>query len=273
MKNCFRGKDYRKASRRPECRRRGFVRFGLAAILLMTLTGGCMMAGNYHSAKTLGKGESSFGMTFGINRMSNDNDHVIVPNVIPEFAFHVGLAKNWEIGGRVAPGALGIELDTKYRFLQKGDLHLAVVPAVAYQALFEGYGLTFRLPVVLSYDFIDNFGFNAAVFGGLSAYESDEGDDEEFFQYIEGEILSYGVSLGPELRGSVFFVRPEVEFVRYESSLKHADNLNGESWEPVNSVNVLVHFGWIFGREKQQLERVEEKLDKALEKNVNPEQK
>jgi len=225
---------------------------------------GCLMAGNYQSAKTLEPRESSFGMTFSLNEISISDHRYTVPNVIPELAYHIGVAKNWEVGGRVAIGSLGFEMDTKYRFLHQGGLHLAVAPAVAYQAFFDIRGVSVRLPVILSYDVTDNFGVNASVLGGFSGYDANRKDDydndNDYAGYYDGQTFFYGASLGPEFRGSVFFARPAVEFIRYQSNLE-SDN----GWKPFNSINFLVHFGWIFGREKQQLDRIEEKLDQSLE--------
>lgn len=225
---------------------------------------GCLMAGNYHSAKTLEPGESSFGMTFSLNQLSVSDEEYTIPNVIPEFAFHVGVAENWEVGGRVALGSLGIEMDTKYRFFQKGGLHLALAPAVAYQAILTIRGVSARIPVILSYDFTDNFGFNAAALGGFTSFDTDEDSDDpddEYVGYFNGQTFSYGISLGPEIRGTVFFVRPAVEIIRYETRLAEDE----EGGDPFTSVNALVHFGWVFGREKQQLDRIEQKLDQSLE--------
>ncbi|MCX5858851.1 MAG: hypothetical protein NT056_02970 [Proteobacteria bacterium] len=242
---------------------------GKSAVLLLFVgmfLNGCLMAGNYHSAKTLEPRESSFGMTFSLNEISISDHRYTVPNVIPELAYHVGVAKNWEVGGRVAIGSLGIEMDTKYRFLHQGNLHLAVAPAAAYQAIFVVRGVSVRLPLILSYDLTDNFGFNASVLGGFSVYDAEKDNDYDnsydYARYFNGQTIFYGASFGPELRGSVFFVRPAVEFIRYQTS---TESDNDPNWEPFNSINFLVHFGWVFGREKQQLDRIENKLDKSLE--------
>jgi hypothetical protein len=232
----------------------------LPLLSLGMLLNGCLMAGNYQSARTLEPRESSFGMTFSLDHLSDSEGDLTVPNVIPEFAYHVGVARNWEVGGRIALGSLGIEMDTKYRFLRKGDLHLAVAPAAAYHAFFVVSGFTVRLPVIISYDFTDIVGFNAAVLGGYSFTNANRDEDEDLSQYMNCRVWYYGASLGPELRGSVFFARPAVEFIRYQSNLE-----SNNGWKPFNSINFLVHFGWVFGREKQQLDRIENKLDKSLE--------
>ena len=241
------------------------ARLIIPLLSLGMLCHGCLMAGNYQSARTLEPRESSFGMTFSLNHLSDSDGQLTVPNVIPEFAYHIGVARNWEVGGRIALGSLGIEMDTKYRFLQKGNLHLAVAPAAAYQAFFVVRGFTLRLPVILSYDFTDIFGINAAILGGFSSTNANHDEDEDLNQYMNGQIFFYGASLGPEIRGSGFFVRPAVEFIRYETSFETIEDIDGELWKPFNSFNILIHFGWVFGREKQQLDRIEEKLDQTLE--------
>ena len=113
-------------------------------------TTGCLMAGNYHTAKTLEKGTSQFGMTFsGTQYTYTTTDSAtnttksatfVLPNIIPEITYHIGMTVDVEAGGRVAIGSLGGEFDVKWRFFHNDKLHLAVAPAIGAQAfvLIEG---------------------------------------------------------------------------------------------------------------------------------------
>src|ERR1044072_9003404 len=115
--------------------------------LLAVLASGCLMAGNYHTARTLEKGTSSFGLTFSATKYSFDYETTdsagnpqketisfAIPNLLPELTYHIGISDNAEAGGRLALGSLGGEFDIKYRFLHNDKLHLAVAPAISYQA-------------------------------------------------------------------------------------------------------------------------------------------
>ena len=86
---------------------------------------GCLMAGNYHTAKTLEKGTSAFGMTFSATKYSFKYDSTTtdpntgqtttekksvdfaLPNLLPELTYHIGVSDNMEAGGRVSLGSLG----------------------------------------------------------------------------------------------------------------------------------------------------------------------
>src|SRR5262245_28462724 len=168
-----------------------FTQLGLLVTGLLISAGGCLMSGNYHSAKTLGKGESQFGLTFSTTRYETTTDDgmggteteaIMLPTVIPEITYHVGVADNVEVGGRVSPAALGVEGDVKFRFLQSDKLHLAVAPAVSYQAFVVLQGIGARLPAILTYELADNFDFTAAVFGSTTKYSeaSNDGDFDTF---------------------------------------------------------------------------------------------
>jgi hypothetical protein len=236
----------------------------LSAVLCIATTG-CMMTGSYHSARTLEPGTSNFGLTFGIDEFQVDSTSVFYPNLIPELTFHSGIAENMEVGGRVALGSLGIEGDFKYRFLHKGSLHLAMVPAIGYQGLLIMKGMTFSLPMVATVELQKHFSITAAGFGRYAHYSSSSGDNsiDSALAAIVGDAVIYGGSFGPEISGETFFFRPTIEFARIEPAA-------GADWKGRNRLSVAVHLGWIMGREKQQLDRIENKLDKMDKKLDKP---
>jgi hypothetical protein len=235
------------------------------AVVLCIATTGCMMTGSYHSARILEPGTSNFGLTFGVNEFQVDSTSVFFPNLIPELTFHTGIAENMEVGGRVALGSLGIEGDFKYRFLHKGSLHLAMVPAIGYQGLLIMKGVTFSLPMVATVELAKRFSITAAGFGRYAHYSSSSGDKsvDSALTAIVGDAIMYGGSFGPEVSGETFFFRPTIEFARIEPAA-------GGDWKGWNRLSVAVHLGWILGREKQQLDRIEKKLDKIDNKLDKP---
>jgi len=247
--------------------------FSSAALLaaLAAAASGCLMAGNYHSAKTLEKGTSQVGLTFSVTnyeftRQLRDNEgqptgqteveSVSLPNVIPELSYHIGMSDNVEVGGRVAVGSLGLEGDVKFRFLQADKLHLAIAPAIGYQAFLVVQGGSLKLPGILTYELADNFDVTAAVFGSTTKYSSVDDDSSGDFGVFNGTLAATGVAFGVDLHTETFNIRPAVEFTRYV-----ADFDDGDDFDAFNTVNVLVHIAWTGGKEKKQLNRIEDKLD------------
>jgi hypothetical protein len=223
---------------------------------LVSMTSGCLMAGNYHSAKTLEKGTGQMGLTFSSTRyQKTDNDgttdYAAIPNVIPEITYHVGVSENVEVGGRAALGSLGGDLDVKYRFLRNDKLHLAVAPALSYQSAVLVEAIGFRLPVIATYELADSVDFNAAAFLTQTNFRSASSE----FKSFDGNLTSTGAAIGLDIHGETLHIRPAVEFTQYVA------DLNGEQFDPFNTVNILVHVAWTTGREKKQLDRIERKID------------
>jgi hypothetical protein len=236
---------------------------------VLVLTTGCLMAGNYHTAKTLDKGSSQFGLTFSATRFQRtvtdsngkqSTDSIAIPNLLPELTYHIGLGPDSEAGGRVSLGALGAEFDVKYRFLHEGNLHLAIAPAVSYQAFVIIEGVGGRLPAILTYELADNLDLNLAAFASLSSWTAITGGDTgSDFDRFNGKLTSTGGAIGFDLHGEVMSIRPAVEVTRYVAEFG-----NNNAFEPFTTVNFLVHIAWTGGRTKRQLDRIENKLDRAL---------
>lgn len=228
--------------------------------------GGCLMSGNYHSAKTLGKGESQVGLTFSATRYDHvttdsggatTTESIVLPELLPEITYHIGMTDDLEVGGRVGLGALGLEGDVKYRFFKSDKLHLAVAPALNYQAFVVVQGVGFRLPGIVTYELADNVDFTAAVFGSTTHY-SIPGSSSSDFDSFRGTLLSTGGAIGFDLHSETFSIRPSVEFTRYVANLSSGSDSGSGSF---NTVNFLVHLAWTGGKEKKQLDRIERKLD------------
>jgi hypothetical protein len=220
-----------------------------------------MMTGSYHSARTLEPGTSSVGLTLGINQISTESGSITLPTVLPEITFHTGVAENMEVGGRIALAALGIEGDFKYRYLKTGRLHLAMDPAIGYQGLVFMKGVTFGLPMIGTLDMSKNFSLNGALFGRYAHYSASDSSLDDAVKNIFGDALMVGGAFGPDIRGETFFIRPMVEYARVIPAANAA-------WKAWNRVSVAVHFGWIMGREKQQLDRIEKKID-GIDKKID----
>jgi hypothetical protein len=172
------------------------------------------------------------------------------------------MAEDIEVGGRVSLGALGLEGDLKYRFFKNDKLHLAIAPALSYQAFIVLEGVGGRLPGILTYQLADNLDFTAAVFGATTRYSvpGDDSDSSSDFATFRGTLVSTGGAIGFDLHGETFSIRPAVEFTRYVANLSSD---SGSGSEGFNTVNILVHLAWTGGKEKKQLDRIERKLDEA----------
>ena len=231
------------------------IGYGVLTAALCVVTMGCVMTGSYQSAKTLDSGTSSFGMTFGVNEIQFGGVKASLPNVIPELTFHTGVAENMEVGGRIGLMALGIEGDFKYRFLKTGGLHMALAPAVGYQGMVFMKGLNCGLPLIATLDLSKRFALTMAAFGRYAHWgASDTSSIDVALSKIFGDAVMAGAAIGPDIHGETFFIRPMVEYARVFPS-------GSAQWGAWNRVSIAVHFGWIMGREKQQLDRIEKKID------------
>jgi len=151
----------------------------LLALGVALVLQGCPASGIYRTARTLNEGESDFGLSFNATRYSTQDRQVtdvngnvttekggsvVLPNLIPELNYHIGISEGLEFGGRVGLTSGLIEFDVKYRFLggEGEKLHLAVQPAVGYRALFIVEGLHATLPVIATYDVAPTLSVNVA---------------------------------------------------------------------------------------------------------------
>lgn len=243
----------------------------MRALLLVGLvvgSTGCLLAGNYHSAKVLEKGESQVGLTFSATRYevssvdsegNEDTDAIVLPNVLPEITYHIGMVDDVEVGGRVGLGSLAIEGDVKYSFFKNDKLHLAIAPAISYQSLLIVQGVGLRLPGILTYQLADNLDFTAAVFGSATRYSAVDADDaDNDLATFSGSLISTGGAVGIDLHGETFSIRPAVEFTRYIARVNSEDDSAEDGF---NTFNILVHIAWTGGKEKKQLDRIEKKID------------
>lgn len=224
------------------------------------LAPGCMPVSNYHSARTLGDGESSMGMTFSSTTYSDpeDGSRVTIPGIIPEVTYHVGLTDDVEFGGRVAPGFLYGELDLKYRFFHDGPTHLAIAPALGQMAFIISV-TTMRLPVILTYELNDKVALNTGV--AASAWiVSDTGDADQDSPFSTGDDFLRTATgfVGLDIQGRTAYIRPTLELTR--------GVFGNDGSEDFEMLQVSVHFGFISGRELKKLDQMQEQLDRIENK-------
>lgn len=235
------------------------LRRGLLLLPLAVLTVGCIpLAGVPQTARPLGKGVSSHTTSaMAVNyeeRSSSDGStfRANLPNF--EYAYRVGVTDDLDVGARVTMLGLGIE--AKWRFLHTGPLHLAVAPDLGLMPLADLAGFWSTLPVIATYDLADNVSLNAGVFLRGARVGSVDSDSPSTYS---GRLGGVGGALGLELRGEVFAIRPTLEVAHYETV---SDGNVGD----FNLFLVNIHFERVSGREKQQLNRIENKLDQVIAK-------
>lgn len=241
----------------------------LLSMAAVGLWAGCLPVGNYHSARTLGEGESSVGIAFSATTYTLteqdpdtgelESSSLTVPGVIPEVAYHIGVTDDFELGGRVAAGFLYAEIDGKYRFLHSQGLHLAVAPAVGQAFALVGTITTVRLPLLFTYELHPRFAFNAGVNATVFQVSSVDSDSDLPFTSDDGSLTTGGFSLGLEIVGDTAFVRPSIEIAR-------ALYGEGDREDPLQIATVVLHFGTISGRELKRLDEMDRKLDEINDK-------
>ena len=239
------------------------MRCALAACGSLLLSA-CLPVSNYHSARTLAEGESNFGTTFSSTSYQSadgdSGDAVTMPGLIPELTYHIGITDDVEFGGRVALGFLYGELDLKYRFYKSPDLHLAVAPAIGQVAAF-GTITSMRLPLIGTYEFNDQFSVIGSVSGSSWVVSSVPDDDDLAGPFDAGEnfFTMVGGSIGFEVTGSTAYIRPSFEMNTMTFRPDGADRR-------IKTGALVFHIGRIGGREKQQLDDIQDQLDRMEER-------
>ena len=255
------------------------MRNSTAGIILLALgslvVAGCPSANVYRTGRVLDKGVSDFGLTFTAMRVTGsdytvensdgttekvDAPDYVLPNLIPDLSFHIGVDDDVEVGGRIGLGSLLLELDAKYRFLHTPEgLHLAVQPALGYQTAFilEGFKLT--LPIIMTYELNDTIGLNLY---GIGAYRSMQETDEAF-NGLGFEGFEAGGGIGIDIRGDTFYFMPGVEVTKYIADM--SDSVISGSID-TTYVMIGISFGWYGGKELKKLKKMDKKLDRMDDK-------
>lgn len=256
----------------------------VALVALQILPGCCLMLGNTQTAHTLEKGTGEVGLTFGAttyqfgtttvddpNTPQNEGGkketlNVAYPVILPEIPFGIAVTDDVQVGGRLAPQSLGFELNTKWRFLHHDQLHMAVMPSINYQSWLIVQGTGARLPLLVTYDINDTFSFTTSAH---VAYTNWDYTDKNFkpdsanrnAAIWAGGLGSFGMGICPEIHTDSFFFRPAIEFNRYQSNFSSQFE---STFEAFNSYGFMVNIGWVIGKTKKQLDRMEKKIDRLL---------
>jgi len=226
----------------------------------------CVSLSNYQSAKVNDDGISEIGLTFGWNSYARldssgkaDEDSVLaIPVILPEISFGTALNKRIEIGGRAMPQTAGIEGTFKWGFYQGKSIYLAIAPSLGLRAFPYGQGFS-RFPLLFTWDINKKFSIHSSLFFGHS--QAGESSNEEYNEWIQktfGASNSGGMSLGFQFSGETFTISPILEV----SGISPADPDEVE-WEPYGRTGVAIYLGWKLGKENQQLDRIEKKLDET----------
>jgi hypothetical protein len=235
-----------------------------AAALLGT---GCLTSGMYRTAHVLPEGEGDFSLNVSVVRATVDEPAgpatttVTYPNLVPELSYHYGVARDAEVGGRIALGAGLFEVDAKYRFFRGQALHLAVQPAVGYRSLGWIEGFHGTLPLILTHDLTPGISLNASAFGTYTSYSATDDFSTDDLN-LAGDMLAVGGAIGFQFETrSGFHFMPAVEMQR---SVYRSGDV--QDLPDVTAVILGVTFGW--GADERarkmdrQLDRIEEKVDR-----------
>ncbi len=233
----------------------------LALLPIALLFAGCSMTGTYQSAHILELGTSAVGLSFGSVGVRDSSYSFIWPIIIPDVTFRTALSDRFEVGGKVSVGSFGLEGDIKWGFFQGERFCMAVAPAFYTQVAPFMKGAGFTLPVLASYKINETYSINASLFSSISQFTSGFSGVDSILTTLVGDINATGGSLGFEFSQNLFNIRPVFE-VSHMAPLR-AEEVN---WQPYMRIRFVLHLGFVLGKEKNQLDRVEEKLDIGLSK-------
>ncbi len=264
-------------------RKERFLKLGLMAIVAAGLTG-CPAAGIYRTAKTLEPGVGDFNTNFSVTTITQKQTipefnestmmfeskekeiSIPIPNVLGEYSYHLGLAENMEMGGRIALGAGLMELDFKYRFIgsDESKLHVAVNPAIGYRSAFLLDGTSVGLPLMVTYDVAPFLSVTAGGFFNMSFYDEVVSESGSDTPNLGGNSTSYGGALGLNFSGETFFLYPVFEFGIIEMTAKDNNDSSGNNDASFETqyTQIGLNIGVVYGREMKKLKKMDEKLDK-----------
>ncbi len=266
----------------------------IATSLLMSLSG-CLTGGTLRSAKTLDKGIGEWGIGWTATKYDtgdvtvkvtdskgavqttttpNSAGSIVVPNILPEVNYHLGVADNLEIGGRASLAALTFEADAKYRFYQGNGLHLAVNPTIGYSPYIFVQMVQLTLPVLATYEFTPNFSVMLGLKGGYwIVSQMSSSSSNSLAGTFSGSGPSVGGAIGVEFRGRTFALRPFVDITRIFENYKATvtDSTGAYSSTADESFGLtLTTFGiavsWFTGLELEKLDKMDDKLDRIEHK-------
>ena len=271
-KNSPANRDLKQSTRHRLRRASRWLGVGLVVLALT----GCPGGGQYRTAQTLEPGEMEVGANIAGTQYFRDavawedgalgkskaaSQHTVL-QLGPELHFHRGMADNIEIGARLVPGALGGEIDVKYRFYHKDALHLAVLGAAgtALADAVSGYrgvvqGLATR-----------DLGRSWAVTAGLTVggrsvdpkpidrhTESSKIKDLRMSLGEGGLVL--GAGLAAEWHTDEISLRPGVEVTRSAGRI-------GDSEYGIVALQVLLSGSFRFGKQDARLRGMDDQLER-----------
>jgi len=244
----------------------------LVAVTLPLFAIQCAMVANIHSAKTLDPGVSSVSLSVdgaGVMYSFSDSlqkavpgeylEPMVIPNatLLPNVNFKMGVKENYELGVLVVPQLLGLEASVKYRFLKSGQNHFAVAPFSSFYLL-KNYSAGAH--GIYTFEASDAFLLNMSAFSSFTYQDNTEVLSEEVF--TSNQFLAFGGVFAPQICGeSVFFI-PAFEYnifipLKENNTLMH-----------IQTYRVSLSFGWYIGKVKQQLNRIENKID-AMDRKID----
>jgi hypothetical protein len=236
------------------------------------------MLNSVHTAKTLGPGVSTLSLSmdgavvnhtsvvrhsdiFGFEEIEPHDSTQTMPNasIIPNMQFQMGVSENVEIGTFFVPQNLAFEASVKYRFYQNGIDHVAVIPTAAY---FNLYNYAAGAHLVYTREISDALSLNFAAFGNYTYFDKRtfvDAFDLDSDADIQRNFINFGGYIAPRISGESVFFCPSIEYNTL-LPLTEADFKNQQVFR------FRITVGWYIGKVKQQLNRIESKIDKIDKK-------
>lgn len=244
----------------------------ICALALPLFVVQCSMVANIHSAKTLDPGVSSLSLSidgagvmysFSDSLAKFDSEEYLEPQVLPNATllpninFKMGVKENYEIGVLFAPQLLGIEASVKHRFLKSSQNHFAFAPFASYYLL-KNYSAGAH--GIYTFEASDNFLLNMSLFSSFTYQDNIEILSQEVV--ASHNFLAFGGVFAPQVCGeSVFFI-PAFEYSIFIPLIENSAITH------IQTYRVSLTFGWYIGKVKQQLNRIESKID-AMDRKLD----
>lgn len=238
--------------------------FAISSLSIVMASSACFTPSAYRSARVLEKGHTDIGVSFhpSLNRMGGYDDknqrdqasNLGDPGLSPDLNFHMGVAQDVEVGGRIQPLSGYAELDTKLRFIGDDDskFHMAVQPALGISPLIVTMGSNVTLPLIATYEFNDMISWTGYGFAHAGyTWTMLESDNSSLIN------LGLGAGTGVEFHGDNFYMMPYMQVATqttYQGDLGHPGLFN-------DGLTGGISIGW----HGDLLHSMDKKLDKIQE--------
>jgi|GEM_PF-4274612 len=238
------------------------MKTGFSALIALLGTTGCFATKMSQTAETLGEGRSELALSFNTTQFTNldaggdvDFSGTVVPNLVPNVHYAVGINDNADFYGNLNPVGLATEFGVKYGVFRTEKSSLALAPMIGWSPMGALAATRFSLPVLFTQRISSSTALTL-MGEGLYRRRGQVSNWSEVADSFVGDTMGVGGGIGLELKGRAFVVRPGLSFTYYSTDFSGAD-------DSVNATlgQLGVTIGRRSGHVEEQLDRMEKKID------------